>query len=212
MGSSKSDVCSLGQTLAVVREESAVALNLLAMNSSKQFVIDRILDQSRLERVSLTDIEIRMLNFTEASSGSKDLAAAEAFERDYNDEEYEAKIANLIRHAYERDRQSGQVGVWNQALAKLAIRDLYLNVMIDRARIGSDPAGFLGDWRFLLYGILPPALCFGAAVLVCFSPFGARFIGSDALRLLVAGCLLAIPFLTRRHSKALLRPKRFPRQ
>ena len=52
------------------------------MKSSKQFVIERILDEAKLEGVPLTDIETRMLEFTEASSRSKDLAAEEAFERD----------------------------------------------------------------------------------------------------------------------------------
>jgi len=182
------------------------------MKSSKQFVIDRILDQARIEAVPLTDIEIRMLRFAEASSDSKDLVAAEAFDRDYDDEDYEVKIANLIRHAYERDKQAGQVEAWNHALAQLASRDLYLNVMIKRARIGSDPAAFWGDWRFVLYGILPPALCLGAAVLVGFSPFGARLIQSDALRLLLATCLLAVPFLLSRQPriKALVRGKANP--
>ena len=90
---------------------------------------------------------------------------------------------------------------------------IYLNVIIDRARIGSYPAGLWGDWRFLLYGILPPALCLGAAVLVGFSPVGARLIQSDALRLLLANCLFAVPVLLRRHFKAnaIIRPKKIPR-
>jgi hypothetical protein len=170
--------------------------------SSKQFVINRIVDQARLEGVSLTDIEIRMLRFTEATSEAKDLEAAAIFERDYNDAEYEAKIANLIRHVYEQDKHSGQEEAWNQALARLASGDLYLNVMIDRAGIGFKTAGLFGDWRFLVYGILPSASCLIAAVLIAFSPIGARFIRSDSLRFLIALCFLGAPFLLRRHSRA----------
>ena len=47
-----------------------------------------------------------MLGFAEASAGAKDMEAARAFERDFDDEEYEAKIAGLIRHAYERDKKA----------------------------------------------------------------------------------------------------------
>lgn len=90
------------------------------MKSSKQFVIDRILDQARIEGVPLTDIEIRMLKFTEATSGSKDLEAAEMFEREYNDEEYEEKIAKLIRRAYDREKQSGKQENWDDALVRPA--------------------------------------------------------------------------------------------
>lgn len=178
------------------------------MKSSKQFVIDRILDQARIEAISLTDIEIRMLRFTEASAGSEDLEAAKAFERDYNEDEYEAKIADLIRHAHARDRKARNVEGWNQALPRLASRDLYLNVLIDRAGI-IDSGGLFGGWRFLLYGILPPALCLAAAVLFAFSPMGARFVRNDALRLLIAICFLGMPFLLQRQSKArrALRPR-----
>ena len=105
------------------------------MKSSRQFVIDRILDQAKLDGVQLTDIEIRMLGFTEATASATDLEAAKVFGRDFDDEEYEAKIASLIRRAYERDKQNGNLGTWNRALAQIAGRDLYLHVMLERAGI-----------------------------------------------------------------------------
>jgi hypothetical protein len=178
------------------------------MQSAKQFLIDRILEQAKVEDVLLTDIEIRMLKFTEATSGSRDLEAAEIFERDYNDEEYELKIVNLIRHAYDRDQQSDNKPAWADALARVAGRDLYLNVMIDRAGLGIDPLAPLKDWRFLLYGLLLPALCLTAAVLVALSPMGARFIHSDLLRFLIAICFLWAPWLLLRRSKTRRSPKR----
>ena len=172
------------------------------MKNSKQFIIDRILDQARLEGVSLTDIESRMLRFSEATSASKDLEAAEIFERDYNDEEYEKKIADLVRNAYARDKEAGNQQAWNDALANVAGRDLYLNVMIDRAGIAGSSLGPFGDWRFLLVGLLPPALCLGLAVLIGLSPIGARLIHSELLRATLAIFLLAAPFMLKRHSKA----------
>jgi hypothetical protein len=170
------------------------------MTSSKQFVIERILDQARLEGVSLTDIEIRMLKFTEATSSSKDLEAAEAFDRNYNDEEYEGTIADLVRHVHARDKETGNKQAWDDALAHLAGCDLYLNVMIDRAGIAGNPFGPFGDWRFFLVGLVPPALCLAVAVLIGLSPIGARFIHSELLRAMLAIFFLAAPFALMRHS------------
>ena len=171
------------------------------MRNSKQFVIDRILEQAELQGVSLTDIEIRMLKFTEATSASKDLEAAEIFEREYDDEEYEKKIANLIRDAYERDKHSGNLPEWNDALVCLAGRDLYLNVMIERSGIDQDPYGLLRDWRFILYAVCPWALLLTAALVVGFSPLGARFIRSDTLRLVITILILGVPYLALRDTR-----------
>ena len=171
------------------------------MQSSKQFIIDRILDQARLEGVTLTDIEFRMLKFTEASSGSKDLEAAGILERDYNEEEYEAKIANLIRHAYERDKQAGNQEAWDAALARVAGRDLYLNVMIRRSDIEKSPLGPLDWWTYFLYAVFPWLLAIGMATLVGFSPIGARFIHNDVVRLVITICIFATPYVILRSPK-----------
>ena len=171
------------------------------MQSSKQFIIDRILEQARFEAISLNDIEIRMLKFTEATSASKDLETAETFERDYNDEDYEEKIANLIRHAYERDKQSGTQESWDNALIRVAGRDRYLNVMIDRSGIRNDSMGNLGDWRFFLYAVSPWALSLIVAALIGFSPIGSRLIGSDVLRLVITICILWTPYWVLRKSQ-----------
>ena len=165
------------------------------MRNSKQFVIDRILEQARLEGVTLTDIEIRMLKFTEATSGSKDLEAAEIFERDYIDEEYEAKIADLIRHAYERDKQACNQEAWDAALARVAGRDLYLNVMMRRSDIEKNPFGPLDGWKYFLYAVFPWLLTVGMAALVGFSPVGARFIHNDAVRLVITVGIFATPYI-----------------
>ena len=181
------------------------------MQSSKQFVIDRILEQAKFEGISITDIEIRMLKFTEATSSSKDLEAAENFEKDYNDEEYEIEFANLIRHAYERDKQTGNQEAWDAALARVAGRDLYQNVMIDRSGIRSASLGLLGDWRFLLYAVSPWALSLTMAVLIGFSPIGARLIRSDVLRLVITICILGMPYwilrISRRKNKTVRRTR-----
>ena len=165
------------------------------MQSSKQFLIDRIVDQARLEGISLNEIEMRMLKFTEAALRPKDLEAAEIFEREYDDQEYEKKVANLLRHAYERDKQSDCKAAWEEALSRVAGRDLYLNVMIEQAGLGHDPLAIFKNWRFLLYGAFPPAFCLIAAIVVALSPWAARIVPSDLIRFLLAVCFLAAPWL-----------------
>jgi hypothetical protein len=162
--------------------------------TSKQFLIDRIVDQAKDEGVTLTDTEIRMLGFTEVTATAKDLETAQAFERDYDDEAYEKKIADLIRHAYERDKKAGNDESWDTALVHIAGRDLYLNVMIDRSGIEKGSFGPFGDWRFTFYTVLPPTLCLAAAVLIGFAPIGKTIIHNDGLRLLAVIILIATPF------------------
>jgi hypothetical protein len=174
------------------------------MPKAKLFLIDRILEEAKSEGTSLTEIEIRMLTFSEATSGLKDLEAADIFERDYDDEEYEAKIASLIRRAYEHDKQSGRQEAWDDALVRVAGRDLYLNVMIDRSGIETGSLGIFGDWRFFLYAVSPWVLSVSAAFLVGFSPFAARLIRSDLLRLTLALGIFASPYVLLRRRK----PKR----
>jgi hypothetical protein len=170
--------------------------------SSKQFLIARILDQAKLDGVQLTDIETRMLGFTEATASATDLEAAKVFERDVDDHEYEDKIARLIRRAYECDKQNGDLEPWNQALAQIAGRDLYLHVMLERAGIEKDAfSALFSDWRFLVYGLLPPTLCLVGAAVIGLSPFGAKLIRNDALRFLIAVLLLTAPFAIKRISK-----------
>jgi hypothetical protein len=181
--------------------------------SSKQFLIDRIVNQAKLESVPLADVEIRMLGFAEASAGAKAMEAAQAFERDFDDEEYEAKIARLIRHAYERDKKAGGIQTWDNALARIASRDMYLNVMVDRAGIGNaGPAALFTDWRFIVYGLLPCGLSLVAAVIVGLGPLGARLIRNDALRLVIAALLIASPFAIQPISRSKVRNSRKSRR
>jgi hypothetical protein len=174
------------------------------MPSAKQFLIDRILEEAQSEGASLTEIEIRMLTFSEATSGLKDLEAADIFERDYDDEEYESKIASLISRAYEHGKESGKQQAWDDALVRVAGRDLYLNLMIDRSGIEIGSLGILGDWRFFLYGVLPWVLSVTAAFLVGFSSSAARLIRSDLLRLMLVIGIFALPYVLLRRRK----PKR----
>jgi hypothetical protein len=153
------------------------------------------MEQTKRDGVSLSDVEIQMLGFTETTASAKEMEAAAVFERDFNDEEYEAKVAMLLKRAYQQDMKSGEETAWDSALTELADEDLYLLVMIERAGIcGSNPFSYLFDWRFIL-GILPACIAVSAGIVIVFTPFGARLIPNELLRLALLILLLVSPFM-----------------
>jgi hypothetical protein len=155
-----------------------------SVKKATQFLVGRIVDQSKQESVELTPLEIRMLGFAEASATAEELQAAASFDREVDDNQYEKKIASLIRNVYRLDKEGGQETAWDSALAAVADEDMYLNVMIGQAQIG-ETHPFLFDWRFLFGAFLPIGLCLVAGVLIALTPIGARFVRNDFVRLVL---------------------------
>lgn len=115
------------------------------MNSvnAKQFLIARVVGEAALEQVHLSEIEQKMLSFTEAQPSAPDIYEVNAeFERDYDSDKYEAKIAGLLKRARERDKNvsPGQAEQWEDALEALRHEDHYILVMVNQA-FGSSWAG-----------------------------------------------------------------------
>ena len=72
--------------------------------AAKQFFISRVVEQAESDGLALSDIEKKMLHFTEAHPTLPDIYEVNAqFERTYDSDEYEAKIAGLLRKAKDRD-------------------------------------------------------------------------------------------------------------
>ncbi len=73
-----------------------------------------------------------MLHFTETSPTLPDiLQVNEQFEREYDSDEFEVKIAGLLKRARHRDREllaTGD-GQWNDAIAALKDEDHYILVI-----------------------------------------------------------------------------------
>ena len=66
---------------------------------AKEFLIGRIITQAQLERVSLTDVERKMLYFSESGWTLPDIdQISDVFDRDYDQGQYERKIGTLIRN------------------------------------------------------------------------------------------------------------------
>jgi hypothetical protein len=103
---------------------------------AKQFLISRVIAQAATEQVNLSDVEMKMLHFTEVHPSLPDIYEVNAaFERDYDSDEYEIKITHLLKNARDSDGRSspGQKQMWDDALNALKSEDHYILVMAYRA-------------------------------------------------------------------------------
>jgi hypothetical protein len=161
---------------------------------AKQFLVNRIAAEAERDGTPLNEIEKAMLAFSEAGATAEELETARAFERDFDDQEYEKRIAWLARAVYDRDVEGGRKPEWDEALDELTSEDLYLMVMLEQAGIVKTTSQLrLPDWR-LLVGFAPALVCVALAAALAFAPLGSRIIPSDSLRLVVAVLLLLAPF------------------
>ena len=87
---------------------------------AKDFLVQQVVEQAALECVPLTDIEKRMMYFTN-----------DELEGWYETWEYEARISRLLHHSYKRLRDEDTEGAtnWRQAIGALRGDDHYLLVL-----------------------------------------------------------------------------------
>jgi|ERR1700680_693031 hypothetical protein len=103
---------------------------------AKEFLVSRIVEEAKCENVPLSDVERKMLYFSETNWTLPDIASvSEDFDRDYDQDEYEKKITRVIREAAMRDRQESPelYNRWRDAIRLLKKGDHYILVMIDGA-------------------------------------------------------------------------------
>jgi hypothetical protein len=112
------------------------------MNSvaAKEFLIARVVQEAEFEKASLSEVERKMLYFTEVHPSLPDVYEVNAeFERNYDADDYESKIASLLRNARNRDRNesAAKEQEWEDALDALKKEDHYLLVMVHQAFSGA---------------------------------------------------------------------------
>jgi len=139
---------------------------------AKQFLISRVIEQAELEHVNLSEVEKKMLYFTEVHPSPPDMYEVNAeFERDCDSEEYEAKVAKLLKSACDRDRKESPSleQEWQDALQSLRKEDHYILVMVSQA---FKPETSQGDKHrardFLIYVVVGIAV---VVVLVLFAAY-----------------------------------------
>lgn len=131
--------------------------------SAKEFLIDKIIFQSQLEGVPLTDVEKKMLYFSESGWTLPDIdQISDAFDRDYDQALYEEKIGGLVRNFRARARKENrqELDTWEKAVARLREEDHFLLVLIDNP----DHTSFVPA-SSRLFKLL--AIGFGLACLIC---------------------------------------------
>ena len=103
---------------------------------AKEYLAGRIVEEARREGAPLTEVERKMLYFTESGWTLPDMmAVSEEFERDYDPDEYEQKIGGLAAKIQARDAAESEKDqtAWDDAVVKLSDRDHYLLVLINTA-------------------------------------------------------------------------------
>jgi hypothetical protein len=99
---------------------------------AKDFLVQQTAEQAALEGVSLSDLEKRMMYFTETEEMSEDfIKLNDEFEAQYDSEKYESKISRLLRHAHARAKKenSETVRLWAEAIRVLNKGDHYILVL-----------------------------------------------------------------------------------
>jgi hypothetical protein len=105
------------------------------VREAKDYLAAKIVAEAKREGNTLTEVERKMLYFSETDWTLPGMLEINAeFERDYNDSEYERKIAALIRNIEARDADDEQeMRTWDQAVKKLSEGDNYLSLILDRS-------------------------------------------------------------------------------
>jgi len=116
-------------------KSAAVPPSSQPAESAKQFLISKVLRQAVSDGVMLSDFEKQMLDFSEGAASAADIEAGPNFDSDYDSDTYEAKIARLLRKAYQHDAKLGRTHQWQDALNALGSEDWYILVMLQQAGI-----------------------------------------------------------------------------
>jgi len=96
--------------------------------------VQQTAEQAAIESISLSDLEKRMMYFTESEDAAEDpIKLNEEFEAECATTEYEAKVSKLLHHAYNRIKKENPETAreWDAALRVLRKGDHYILVLWD---------------------------------------------------------------------------------
>ena len=145
-----------GDSFSAAGRKRAPANRFRKISEAKDYLAGRIAAQAEREGVALTEIERKMLYFSSTRCISAELAAvSDVFDREYDQNEYEEKIATLVRQIESEDARQSSIeqDAWDQAVIKLNRGDHYLSVLVNSAFSsgGKSVRSCGGDrWRFFL--------------------------------------------------------------
>ena len=142
------------------------------------YLVNRIVDEAKLEGSPLTEAERKMLYFSETDPALRNMPTVSAeFDREYDEAAYEEKITGLVRRIVARDQRQDQVAqaAWADAVIKISEGDYYLRVLVD-ALLGGDAGIARPPQDILKLWVAAFGIVFGGFALIdiCHSLFGQR--------------------------------------
>jgi len=104
------------------------------MNSkeAKDFLIEQTAQQAAIQGIALSDLEKRMMYFTEWDDSCENpIRLNEEFEARYDTTKYETKITGLMRNAYKRIKKENPAlqSTWDEAVRTWREGDHYILVL-----------------------------------------------------------------------------------
>lgn len=105
----------------------------MQVQEAKDFLVQQTAQQAQLENTPLSDLEKRMMYFTESEDAVEDpIALNDEFEAQYDMDEYETKISSLLGRAHKRIKQENPSAaqLWSEAVKCLRKGDHYLLVLL----------------------------------------------------------------------------------
>ena len=112
-------------------------IEFTTIKEAKDFLAGIIAAEAKRDGAPLSELEHKMLYYSETDWTLPDMAAVSAeFDRDCDANEYEQKIARLVQKIETRNLAQNPVEeeAWDQALLILSEGDHYLTVLITTAR------------------------------------------------------------------------------
>ncbi len=107
-------------------------IRVMRVREAKDFLVAQTAEQAVLEDMPLSDLEKRMMYFTEGPGAIEDPATLnEEFEAQYDMAQYEKRISRLMGHAYKRIKNQNPeiVRCWDAAIRALQRGDHYILVL-----------------------------------------------------------------------------------
>jgi hypothetical protein len=104
----------------------------MRVREAKDFLVQQTVEQASLESIPFSDLEKRVMYFTESGEMSEDpFELKDAFEAEYDATVYAANVSTLMAHAYARLKKedSSLARIWNEAIQELHKRDHSLFVL-----------------------------------------------------------------------------------
>jgi hypothetical protein len=120
----------------------------MRVGEAKDFLVQQTADQAQREGIALSDLEKRMMYFTEGPDATENpITLNEEFEAQYDTAEYEIKIARLMGHAYRQLKKESPdaARTWDAAIRELRKGDHYILVMW--SPLSSATAARWGFWK-----------------------------------------------------------------